>query len=123
MSACLTEITCWMAQKVLEESLWESTDGQTVTPGITALEYAHRRSRLANRLPKDAVAVLAAAEVKYRAPGIFYEYHQDPDFFYLTGEIIHGSSRPRASSLRECFVGFTEPGALAIVGKPRIPAR
>jgi len=66
-----------------------------LTPGIPALEYAHRRSRLANRLPKDAVAVLAAAEVKYRAPGIFYEYHQDPDFFYLTG--------------------FTEPGALAIV--------
>jgi Aminopeptidase P, N-terminal domain len=112
-----------MAQKVLAESLWESTDGQTVTPGITALEYAHRRSKLANRLPKDAVAVLAAAEVKYRAPGIFYEYHQDPDFFYLTGEISHGSGRPRTSSLRECFVGFTEPGALAIIGKSRIPAR
>lgn len=66
-----------------------------LTPGITALEYAHRRSRLASRLPRDAIAVLAAADVKYRAPGIFYEYHQDPDFFYLTG--------------------FTEPGALAIV--------
>ncbi|KAL1970044.1 hypothetical protein VTN77DRAFT_6449 [Rasamsonia byssochlamydoides] len=66
-----------------------------LTPGITALEYAHRRSRLANRLPKNAIAVLASAEIKYRAPGIFYEYHQDPDFFYLTG--------------------FTEPGALAII--------
>ncbi|KAL1986600.1 hypothetical protein VTN96DRAFT_6178 [Rasamsonia emersonii] len=66
-----------------------------LTPGITALEYAHRRSRLANRLPRNAIAVLAAAEVKYRAPGIFYEYHQDPNFFYLTG--------------------FTEPSALAII--------
>ncbi|KAL2012322.1 hypothetical protein VTN00DRAFT_5040 [Thermoascus crustaceus] len=66
-----------------------------LTPGITALEYAHRRSRLANRLPKNAIAVLAASEVKYRASGIFYEYHQDPDFFYLTG--------------------FNEPGALAII--------
>jgi intermediate cleaving peptidase 55 len=56
-----------------------------VTPGITALEYAHRRSRLANRLPKNAIAVLSAADVKYRASGIFYEYHQDSNFFYLTG--------------------------------------
>lgn len=56
-----------------------------MTPGITALEYAQRRSRLANRLPKGAIAVVAASEVKYRSSGIFYEYHQDPDFFYLTG--------------------------------------
>jgi hypothetical protein len=56
-----------------------------VTPGITALEYAHRRSRLANRLPKNAIAVLSAADIKYRASGIFYEYHQDSNFFYLTG--------------------------------------
>ncbi|KAL1976111.1 hypothetical protein VTN31DRAFT_2393 [Thermomyces dupontii] len=66
-----------------------------LTPGITAQEYAQRRSRLANRLPKNAIAVLAAAEVKYKAPGIFYEYHQDPDFFYLTG--------------------FNEPSALAVI--------
>lgn len=56
-----------------------------VTPGITALEYAQRRSRLANKLPKGAIAVLAASEVKYRAQGIFNEYRQDSNFFYLTG--------------------------------------
>ncbi|KAL4795107.1 peptidase M24, structural domain-containing protein [Aspergillus venezuelensis] len=66
-----------------------------LTPGITALEYAHRRSRLANRLPKHAVAVLAAAEVTYQAPAIFNEYRQDSNFFYLTG--------------------FNEPNALAII--------
>ncbi|KAJ5594934.1 uncharacterized protein N7459_001142 [Penicillium hispanicum] len=66
-----------------------------LTPGITALEYAHRRSRLANKLPKGAVAVLAASEVKYRAPGIFNEYRQDSNFFYLTG--------------------FNEPNALAVI--------
>ncbi|KKK23694.1 metallopeptidase family M24 [Aspergillus rambellii] len=66
-----------------------------LTPGITALEYAHRRSRLANKLPKHAVAVLAAAEVTYRASGIFNEYRQDSNFFYLTG--------------------FNEPNALAII--------
>lgn len=58
-----------------------------VTPGITALEYAQRRSKLANKLPKGAIAVLAASEVKYRASGIFNEYRQDSNFFYLTGEL------------------------------------
>ncbi|KAL3465929.1 peptidase M24, structural domain-containing protein [Aspergillus heterothallicus] len=66
-----------------------------LTPGITALEYAHRRSRLANKLPKGSVAVLAAAEVTYRSPGIFHEYRQETNFFYLTG--------------------FNEPNALAII--------
>ncbi|OJD28084.1 hypothetical protein ACJ73_00511 [Blastomyces percursus] len=67
-----------------------------LTPGITALEYAHRRSKLASKLPKNAIAVVAASDVKYRSGSVFYEYHQDPDFFYLTG--------------------FNEPGALAIIG-------
>jgi hypothetical protein len=56
-----------------------------VTPGITAQEYAQRRSRLANRLPKNAIAIVAAADIKYRAAGVFYEYRQDSNFFYLTG--------------------------------------
>jgi intermediate cleaving peptidase 55 len=56
-----------------------------VTPGITALEYAHRRSKLASKLPKNTVAIVAASDVKYRSGSVFYEYHQDPDFFYLTG--------------------------------------
>ncbi len=57
----------------------------TVTPGITALEYAQRRSRLAAKLPKDGVALLAASEIKFRSGPVFYEYHQNSDFFYLTG--------------------------------------
>ncbi|KAJ5928315.1 hypothetical protein N7466_007271 [Penicillium verhagenii] len=67
-----------------------------LTPGVTALEYALRRSRLANKLPEGAVAILAASEVKYRAPGIFHEYRQESNFFYLTG--------------------FNEPNALAVIG-------
>ncbi|ODH48755.1 hypothetical protein GX48_05080 [Paracoccidioides brasiliensis] len=67
-----------------------------LTPGITAREYAHRRSKLASKLPKNAIAVVAASDIKYRSGSVFYEHHQDPDFFYLTG--------------------FNEPGALAIIG-------
>ncbi|KAK2744254.1 hypothetical protein FQN57_004339 [Myotisia sp. PD_48] len=66
-----------------------------LTPGITALEYFHRRSNLASKLPKNAIAIVKASEVKYKSKSVFYKYHQDPDFFYLTG--------------------FNEPSALAII--------
>ncbi|WEW58135.1 aminopeptidase [Emydomyces testavorans] len=68
-----------------------------LTPGITAFEYAHRRAKLATKLPNNTVAIIRAADVKYRSKSVFYEYHQDSDFFYLTG--------------------FNEPGALAIIAK------
>ncbi|KAL8781022.1 MAG: hypothetical protein Q9213_006199 [Squamulea squamosa] len=68
-----------------------------LTPGITALEYAQRRSKLASKLPKDGVAILAASDVKYRSGAVFYDFHQDSDFFYLTG--------------------FNEPEAVAVIGK------
>ncbi|KAL9047050.1 MAG: hypothetical protein Q9214_000278 [Letrouitia sp. 1 TL-2023] len=66
-----------------------------LTPGITALEYAQRRSKLASKLPKNAVAVLAAADVKYRSGPVFYQFHQESNFFYLTG--------------------FNEPEAVAVI--------
>ena len=57
-----------------------------VTPGITAYEYAQRRSKLAQALPPNSVAVLAAADLKYRSGAVFYRFHQDPNFLYLTGK-------------------------------------
>ncbi|KAF7511192.1 hypothetical protein GJ744_005089 [Endocarpon pusillum] len=68
-----------------------------VTPGITALEYAQRRTKLAAQLPANAIAVVAASDVVFRTGHVFYNFHQDPDFFYLTG--------------------FNEPEALAVIGK------
>lgn len=92
-----------------------------MTPGISALEYAHRRSRLANRLPKNSIAVLAASEVKYRAAGIFYEYRQDTNFFYLTGTASLGDTMPSVmlmeADVSPKWIGFNEPGALAVIGK------
>ncbi|KAL8809137.1 MAG: hypothetical protein Q9200_003684 [Gallowayella weberi] len=71
-----------------------------LTPGITALEYAQRRSKLASKLPKNGVAILAASDVKYRSGPVFYEFHQDSGFFYLTG--------------------FNEPEAVAVIGKSTV---
>ncbi|GAB7349342.1 hypothetical protein MBLNU459_g8476t2 [Dothideomycetes sp. NU459] len=69
----------------------------TVTPGISALEYHHRRANLAKSLPKNSIAVLSASDIKYRSGPVFYEFHQDPNFLYLTG--------------------FNEPEALAVIEK------
>ena len=68
-----------------------------LTPGITAQEYADRRTKLAAKLPDKAIAVVAASDIEFRSGSVFYEFHQDPDFFYLTG--------------------FNEPEALAVIGK------
>ncbi|KAI9869268.1 MAG: hypothetical protein M1813_000056 [Trichoglossum hirsutum] len=38
-----------------------------LTPGISALEYATRRAKLAARLPENAIAVLASSDIKYRS--------------------------------------------------------
>lgn len=84
----------------------------TVTPGITAQEYAQRRSRLAAKLPNDGIAILAAADVKYRSGAVFYDFHQEPNFFYLTGIGL-----PRNLRLSELnSIGFNEPDAVAIIG-------
>ncbi|KAH8730778.1 peptidase M24, structural domain-containing protein [Phaeosphaeriaceae sp. PMI808] len=68
-----------------------------VTPGITAFEYFERRSKLAKELPPNSIAVLAANDIKYASGAVFYKFHQDPDFRYLTG--------------------FLEPDAVAIIEK------
>jgi len=40
---------------------------------------------LAKKLPKNSIAILKGNDVKYRSGAVFYEYHQEPNFYYLTG--------------------------------------
>ena len=68
-----------------------------MTPGIGALEYAQRRSRLAARLPAGGVAVVAAAELRYRSGAVFYEFCQHSNFFYLTGRPPAAAPSDRAT--------------------------
>ncbi|KAK6354851.1 hypothetical protein TWF696_003983 [Orbilia brochopaga] len=68
-----------------------------LTRGIQGSEYFSRRRRLAKSLPDGGVAIFQAATLKYRSGPVFYEFHQDPDFFYLTG--------------------FLEPDAVGVVEK------
>jgi Xaa-Pro aminopeptidase len=47
--------------------------------------HADRRATLRKNLPKNSVAVFFANPVRNRAADVDYIYHQDPDFYYLTG--------------------------------------
>ncbi|MFN7330597.1 MAG: aminopeptidase P N-terminal domain-containing protein, partial [Bacteroidota bacterium] len=47
--------------------------------------HKNRREKLREKLPPNSVAVFFANPVRNRANDVDYVYHQDPDFFYLTG--------------------------------------
>lgn len=47
--------------------------------------HADRRQKLRDKMPPRSVAVFFANAVRNRANDVDYTYHQDPDFYYLTG--------------------------------------
>ncbi len=47
--------------------------------------HAERRAKLRENLPRNSVAVFFANPVRNRSNDVDYIYHQDPDFYYLTG--------------------------------------
>lgn len=47
--------------------------------------HAQRRQKLREKMPAGSVAVFFANPVRNRANDVDYTYHQDPDFYYLTG--------------------------------------
>lgn len=47
--------------------------------------HRQRREQLRKQLPPRSVAVFFAAPVRNRANDVDYYFHQDPDFYYLTG--------------------------------------
>lgn len=47
--------------------------------------HKERRIELRKKLPNNSVAVLFSSPVRNRANDVDYEYHPDPNFYYLTG--------------------------------------
>ena len=47
--------------------------------------HKSRRDLLREKMPENSVAVFFANPVRNRANDVDYLYHQDPDFYYLTG--------------------------------------
>jgi Xaa-Pro aminopeptidase len=52
---------------------------------LTSEFHKSRREALRVKMPKNTVAVFFANAVRNRANDVDYVYHQDPDFYYLTG--------------------------------------
>jgi Xaa-Pro aminopeptidase len=52
---------------------------------LTKNFHKERRAKLREELPPNSVAVFFANAERNRANDVDYPYHQDPDFFYLTG--------------------------------------
>jgi Xaa-Pro aminopeptidase len=52
---------------------------------LTKEFHKNRREALRNKLPNNSVAVFFANAVRNRANDVEYVYHQDPNFYYLTG--------------------------------------
>ena len=64
---------------------------------LPASFFSANRDQLRSLMPDSSIAVFFSAPVRNRANDVNYTYHQDPDFYYLTG--------------------FTEPDALLIIFK------
>ncbi len=47
--------------------------------------HRQRREALRTKLPEGGVALFFASPVRNRSNDVDYEYHQDPNFYYLTG--------------------------------------
>ena len=60
---------------------------QTGTPTdyLSAQFHKERRAALRAKMPENSVAVFFGNPVRNRANDVDYVYHQDPDFYYLTG--------------------------------------
>lgn len=60
--------------------------GQAKVPSEESLAFHQsRRDALREKLPSNSVAVIFANPTRNRANDVDYVYHQDPNFFYLTG--------------------------------------
>ncbi|MEQ6124118.1 aminopeptidase P N-terminal domain-containing protein [Pseudotenacibaculum sp. MALMAid0570] len=65
-------------------ALGVAQDG-TPTDYLSKEFHKSRRDLLRSKMPKNSVAVVFANPVRNRANDVDYVYHQDPNFYYLTG--------------------------------------
>jgi Xaa-Pro aminopeptidase len=75
--------------------------------------FATRRARLAEEMGDDALAIVPAAVEVIRSNDNEYEFHQDPDFFYLTGF-------PEPEAVAVLTPGHTD-GEYTLFVRPRDP--
>ncbi len=65
----------------------QSVSNEYDTDLLKASFFARNRQALRDSMPNNSVAILFSNPVRNRSNDVNYEYHQDPNFFYLTGLI------------------------------------
>ncbi|NMM47830.1 aminopeptidase P family protein [Marinigracilibium pacificum] len=58
---------------------------QKPTDFLSSEFHKNRRNILREKMPKNSVAVFFSNPIRNRANDVNYKYHQDPNFYYLTG--------------------------------------
>lgn len=75
----------WKLCTVLFISLAFNTIAQTPTDYLSKEFHKERRDLLRANMPKNSVSVVFSNSVRNRANDVDYVFHQDPNFYYLTG--------------------------------------
>ncbi len=70
---------------ILFLSISVPTFTQTPTDYLPADFHKERREALRAKMPANSVAVVFANPLRNRANDVDYVFHQDPNFYYLTG--------------------------------------
>ncbi|HRX01042.1 MAG TPA: aminopeptidase P N-terminal domain-containing protein, partial [Cyclobacteriaceae bacterium] len=65
--------------------LQTNAQGNLPTDFLSKDFHQERRAKLREKLPANSIAVFFANPVRNRANDTDYMYHQDPNFYYLTG--------------------------------------
>jgi len=66
-------------------TIFVSQAQNTPTDFLSSDFHKERRDLVRNMMPQNSVAILFANPERNRANDVDYIYHQDPDFYYLTG--------------------------------------
>lgn len=63
----------------------QPSDYPNITDRLTNQFHMDRREALRSRLPDNSCAIIFSNPERIRSGDVDFEYHQNPDFFYLTG--------------------------------------
>lgn len=91
-----------------------------LAPGISVREFSERRTRLVCQAPMAAANtayVLFAAEIKFRDGSAFFPFHQDPNFYYLSG-----FKEPDAAIIIEPNLGKRSEHSFSMFVTPKTPS-
>src|SRR5687767_1831054 len=70
---------------IISLSGWAQSSADLPEDFLSKEFHKERRTKLREKLPPNSVAVFFANPVRNRANDVDYAYHQDPNFYYLTG--------------------------------------